>query len=743
MSRVKWQPLFRSEGESGSWQTFSAEGFENPVCGCIYKGGTIDNGLPLGGLGTGYVTLESSGELGKCSIFNEYLTPHTLNRPFLAVNQRNELHIISLTPPEGTKGASDIQYWGHFPVADLQVTLDIPLCLAIRAFTPFVLGDANTSNTPVVLLQVSLLNTGHDSVQGHLLFSFPGPEKVEESQVATPEIQFEHQTLKGKFSGVAVTQERGTGYALAVDLKDGVQHGAAFGTEGNPWSNFLDSEIKPADITDPGASLVVPYILRPGEEKRLRFSLGWFYPYFKDTSGEPHKHHYLQRFKSATGAVEYALSNFDSLLKRTLAWQRVIYNSELPIWLKDGLINSLYSLAKNTLWVVNDRPDNWYPEEGFFTHNESFTGCPITETMVCRMHGHFPTLFFFPELERTTLYAFKHFQINDGEIPFAFGTGSSLRDPRFHCQHPLNSGQYVQMLYHYWLRTGHHQFLEEFYESAKKAVHYQQKLDSDKDGLVNEHSHAEPGETWPANQFYDIWPWYGTSAYVAGTWLATLKCAEEMAKIMKDESFLRECQQWLERGQLSYEEKLWNGKYYRLYNDPQKERISEVCLANQLMGQWCIHLVGAENILPQDHITSALESIERLNFAATRYGLVNGMNPDGTPASCGDTSENDHGKQIFFAESICVAMTLIYNGRRELGLEIAKRLYEAMTIHHHTPWNQRCLIHAKDGSPVWGDDYYSNMIIWALPMALAKQNIKEFCQPGGLIDRLLKTTAEQ
>ena len=192
---------------------------------------------------------------------------------------------------------------------------------------------------------------------------------------------------------------------------------------------------------------------------------------------------------------------------------------------------------------------------------------------------------------------------------------------------------------------------------------------------------------------------------------------------------------------MSYEEKLWNGRYYRLYNDPENGKISEVCLANQLMGQWCIRLVGAEDILPQEHISRALESIERLNFAATQHGLVNGMNADGTPASsCGYTSENDHAKQIFFGENMCAAMTFIYSGRKEMGVEIAKRLYEAMTIHHHTPWNQRCLIHAKDGSPVWGDDYYSNMVIWALPMAISNQDIKEFCQPDGLVSQLLKVT---
>ena len=165
-------------------------------------------------------------------------------------------------------------------------------------------------------------------------------------------------------------------------------------------------------------------------------------------------------------------------------------------------------------------------DNGWFTHNESHTGCPITETMVCRMHGHMPILFFYPELEKTTLEAFRHFQILDGEIPFSYGWESSMRDPRYHCQHPLNPGQYAQMIYRLYLRSGDRDLLAHFYDSAKRAIRYQYSLDDDGDGLVNDQAHAPPGELWPANQFYDIWPWWGTSAYVAGTWLATLSCGQ-------------------------------------------------------------------------------------------------------------------------------------------------------------------------------------------------------------------------
>ena len=430
------------------------------------------------------------------------------------------------------------------------------------------------------------------------------------------------------------------------------------------------------------------------------------------------------------------------MLGRVLAWQNAIYTSDLPNWLRDALVQGLYSLSKNTVWIAKTRADEWWDDTGWFTHNESHTGCPITETMVCRMHGHMPALFFYPELERTALEAFRHFQILDGEIPFSYGMESSMRDPRYHCQHPLNSGQYAQMIYRLYLRTGGRDLLAHFYDSAKRAIRYQHSLDDDGDGLVNDQAHVQPTELWPANQFYDIWPWWGTSAYVAGTWLATLSCGEAMATAMNDSEFAAECADWLARGKAAYQDKLWNGEYYRLWHDPANTSGEgpdcDVSLGNQLMAQWCVKITGMADILPAEQVQSALGAVKRLNMGATRHGLVNGVSPDGSryiskPDSDADQvvdilPNNDHSTQVFVGENLCAAMNFIYHGQRETGLEIARRIYEAVALTSRTPWKQHCLIDADTGLPVWGEDYYSNMVIWALPMACANQNIAEFMQ---------------
>ena len=382
------------------WTTIQADGFQNPVTGLVFDGSSLESGVPLGGIGTGYFTLEGDGKIGLCSIYNDWVPPKRVFADWLFVESGTRRVPLS---------ASRTVYWGHFPVADLRASLpEIPLEVGLRAFAPFLPGDSAASNTPAVVFDLELRNTSAASLPLNLVFRFPKP-------VATPV------------------------EPNALDLK-----GAGIQTAGEPGSYKLELQ------------------LPPHSTKRLRFSVGWYAPSWRDSGHEPHINRYSTRFRSAEEVAHYALANADNLLKRILNWQTVLYQSDYPEWLRDALVQGLYSLTKNSIWIARTRKDEWWSDNGWFTHSESHTGCPIVETMVCRMHGHFAALYFFPDLETSTLEAFRHFQVADGEIPFCFGQPTSMRDPRYHCQHPLNSGQYAQMVHQLYLRTGDRTQLNQF-----------------------------------------------------------------------------------------------------------------------------------------------------------------------------------------------------------------------------------------------------------------------------------------
>jgi uncharacterized protein (DUF608 family) len=91
--------------------------------------------------------------------------------------------------------------------------------------------------------------------------------------------------------------------------------------------------------------------------------------------------------------------------------------------------------------------------------------------------------------------------------------------------------------------------------------------------------------------------WEGVWSYVAGIWLATLATGVALADAARDREFSSECKQRLHKAQRVFEELLWNGNYYRLWNNTAANRVSEVCLANQMMGYCCSKVAGVAGTL--------------------------------------------------------------------------------------------------------------------------------------------------
>ena len=63
-----------------------AEGFPGAVPALVFDGGLLAEGVPLGGLGTGYMTLEGSGKIGFHSIFNNIVPPKKYFEDWLTEN---------------------------------------------------------------------------------------------------------------------------------------------------------------------------------------------------------------------------------------------------------------------------------------------------------------------------------------------------------------------------------------------------------------------------------------------------------------------------------------------------------------------------------------------------------------------------------------------------------------------------------------------------------------------------------
>jgi len=731
--------FFEADADPKRLQKIAVEGLDNPAWGTVYAADSLKHGgMPLGGLGTGYLILDPDGRFGKGSLFNHLPAPLSLGKPFLSISTEGQ-EFVAATRVDGVGDAVRTHCFGHYPVADIRFEFEAPFEINVRAFSPFLPGDAAESNTPAAVFEVRL--TARDEREAAVTLSLD----------AFPRGQVTH-FQQGRWTGAEVahpthvTAHPPLPHTYAVAVENGEVH--ALDGQGGTTDSARPAIHVSGSTAALGVAASAHLHLRPGETGMARFVVAWHQPNLREGSNRIERHLYATRFPDAAHVAAHAIERHPIWLKRILAFQDALYGSGLPGWLTEALIAAPYALAKNSLWLAHTRPDDWWTEKGLFLVNESFSTCAVTETMPCRFFGHWVSLFFFPDLERITLEAIRHFQLRDGEPPFCLGLGFAIRDPRYHCQHTCGAGEYAQIIHRFFQRTGDKEFLREFYPSARDAINFMLSLDKDGDGLVEDHPHTIEGECFPGNNPLDCWPWHGASAYTAGKGLASLVSGIAMAEVVGDAKQADAWRAILKKGQTAYETTLWTGSYYRTYHEPKTGRRNDACFSAQLSGVWATRVLGLEDPLPKERIETALEAIARLNLPASPYGMMDAVFPDGAPCIEGGPCTRNEGnpniqniwsRDIFIQCNATAAMVFLYMGQRERGEAAARAMLDTLFRGPDPmPWSQPCGLNSQTGSTCHGHDYYDHMVVWSYPLAFLGQSLQAACQPGGWLEGLLK-----
>jgi uncharacterized protein (DUF608 family) len=232
--------------------------------------------------------------------------------------------------------------------------------------------------------------------------------------------------------------------------------------------------------------------------------------------------------------------------------------------------------------------------------------------------------------------------------------------------------------------------------------------------------------------------WCGMTAHVGGLHLAQLRITERFAKLAGDHAFAAQCRDWIEAGAKSMEDKLWTGSYYLNYFEPETGRKSDLVFAYQLDGQWITDHHGLAGTLPREHVRATLETIKRCNVAVTRYGAVNYANKDGAPAQI-----RGYGTYSYFPpEALMLAMTFMYEGQKEFGLELARKVWHNLFCVQGYTWDMPNIMRGDvdTGERTFGNDYYQEMMLWSLPAAIEGTDFGAPAKPGGLVYRLLQAS---
>lgn len=715
------ESMFSDAVNAAQCSEFAADGFTAPVCGIVFEGGQARTGVPLGGIGAGWLDLNTDGLLGRTSIFNSFAPPRALNVPFLGIATGGKNYCLTTADVPGAGICSRVRYWGHYPVADLEFDIDAPLRIGLRAWAPFFPGDSQQSNCPAIVFEVRITNSSSMRQSVDVVLTFPGPS-TEESGVQT----YTRGELRTDDLAGSSVEWHGGSHALGCLAKNLVET-AGFVTR-EAWAN-VGEKLPSAGPSDGGVSLRARITLEAGATEEIPLVLAWRVPRWAGTAAHSYRHAYADRFADAAAAAAQIFSCRRQWLTRILAWQQEIYTEkELPIWLRDQLVNVLHTIARDSFWAGDSIPrQSWYGAGGLFGLTES----PRTTPHVCNpsdWYGCLPLVLFFPDLMESLLRIYLHFQLPSGEIPLGVGDGSDFAcQPVYQIMHPMNSCVHIHLIDRLWQRDRDARILQEFYPSARKALEYMRQLvQNELDGLPKLDADPIP------NQFYGDWPWYGLSIYVAGFWLAALRMMERMATAMGDKETADGCRDWYKRAQDSLEENAWGAGSYWLYRETAGARRSDTVLANQLVGQWSCRLHSLGPMTPEDHTQEVLKTVLNTCGSLTGAGLLNAAKRDGTR----DDSGGRQSSGIFTGECLATACTLIYEGRKEDGLEIARRMMDAIVVKDAAGWELPNILDA-DGTVLHGDDFYQMMMLWSLPLALRGHGIREATAPGNLVNRIL------
>jgi non-lysosomal glucosylceramidase len=478
------------------------------------------------------------------------------------------------------------------------------------------------------------------------------------------------------------------------------------GGGGEVWTPFSkDGRLSNSDFkwTSSGETLAgaiaVRFTLQPGEKRVVPMVISWDLPIVEFGTGRKWHRRYTDFFgtsgKNALKVAAEGLTHAAEWSDAIDAWQAPYVNdNSKPEWYRAALFNEMYILADGgSFW---GRPVGSDPKSPpIFSFMECYD-YPYYSTLDVRFYGSMPLVKFWPDLDKQEMRTFAETVLRDepeklmwiwksmqekkavyrtrksrGAVPHDLGAPEE--DPIFKVNQfswqntddwkDLNT-KFVLMVYRDYVFGGRkdQQFLRDTWPSVQLAIDYLRKYDRNGDGI--------PENDGFPDQTYDEWVVRGESAYCGGLWLASLRAAEEIAKVLNDSAAQTKYHDLFVRSQASYIKKLWNGEYFR-YDTGSDYRDS--IQADQLAGQWYAHMTGLGDLVPADMQRKALKKIFDFNvmkFGKGEMGAVNGIAADGSIITT-----NEQVQEVWTGTTFSVAALMLADGLKDEGYRTAWGVY--------------------------------------------------------------------
>jgi uncharacterized protein (DUF608 family) len=641
--------------------------------------------LPLGGIGTGTVSLGGRGDLRDWEIVNRPAKGFAPANTFFALWAKKAPGAFSaiarclegiLEPPyEGQVGCTQpnhglprfrtCSFHAAYPFGQVLLSdPDVPLGVRIEGFNPLIPGDPDASGMPVAMLRFVLTNRTKRPVDAAVcgsLQNFIGSDGSN-GKPARNANSFRHgRTLQGIFmssEGVDPNAEQWGTMALTVltngslmsltSLRSLVSHRTAWAnlswgdTLLDFWDDFsADGKLEDRDAGGadaPMASLAVRLRVPPRASRAATFLLAWHFPNrmtwtpTKDACCSANRvgNYYATQFRDAWDAAAKAAFALPRLEADTLEFVRAFCESDLPAVVKEAALCNLSTLRSQTSFRTAD--GRFFGFEG--CHDRS--GCCHGSCTHVWNYEH-ATAFLFAPLARS-MRETEFLLATDDAGHMAFRV--NLPPPKAQdFKHAAADGQLgcLMKAYRDWQLSGDDAWLRRLWPRIRKAIEFcwiPGGWDADRDGVMEGCQHNT----------MDV-EYYGPNPQMGGWYLGALRAVEEMARHLGEDDFAATCRGLFERGSRWMDENLFNGEYYeheirpptseshiapglRLsmgakdLSDPVLQ-LGSGCLVDQLVGQYTAHVLGLGYLLDPAHVRATHRSIMRYNFKKGLYAHFN------------------------------------------------------------------------------------------------------------------------
>jgi len=573
--------------------------------------------LPLGGIGTGTVSLGGRGDLRDWEIMNRpakgFVPMRGRTGPFFALHvetntgekvtraiegpvelSKYEDSHGSTVPNHGLPRFRECTFEAAYPLGQVLLSdPDVPVDVRIQAFNPLVPVDTEASGIPAAVLRYVLHNRTGDSMTVSVCGSMPnfiGQDGSETTRnwkgdpvptgAKSNRNEFRNgRNIRGIFLSSGGVDPRAAQWgtiALTTKRASSVSYRTDWARERwgtsllDFWDDFSgDGKLEPRAPTGentPMASLAVVIDLPPHATNEVTFLITWHFPnrYTWTPRGDEYSaenrigNYYTTQYKDAWDVAEQIAPRIPDLEEKTVEFVKTLCESPLPEEVKEAALFNVSTLRTQTCFRTAD--GRFFGWEGSCNQR----GCCFGS---CTHVWNYEqaTAFLFGKLARsmrevefgyaTDENGLMSFRVNL-PLEYAQGFNKAAADGQMGC---------IMKMYRDWQLSGDDEMLRSLWPNVRKALEFcwiEGGWDADRDGVMEGCQHNT----------MDV-EYYGPNPQMEVWYLGALRAAEEMARYLGEEAFATQCRNLFEQGRDWTDENLFNGEYYEHDIRPPKSQL--------------------------------------------------------------------------------------------------------------------------------------------------------------------------